>query len=233
LNGPLQAQLREQIEALAEDRSIRAIILTGEGDRAFIAGADISEFVGASPAKALELASLTKQVTDAIVVCPKPVIAVINGFCLGGGLEVALACDIRIASRNAKLGLPEIKLGIIPGGGGTVRLTKIAGGAVARMMAMTGEPISADQALMFGLLAAVHEPEDLREAGRALASKLAALAPFAMAQLKASLNTAVDVETDAACHAEMRSFALCFSTRDQAEGVSAFLDKRRPEFTGE
>ncbi len=233
LNGPVQSQLLSQIEALSANPYVRVITLTGEGDRAFIAGADITEFADASPAQALALAGLTKRLTDAIVRCPKPVIALINGFCLGGGLEVALACDIRIASSNAKLGLPEIKLGIIPGGGGTVRLTKLVGAATAKFMAMTGDPITAERALAIGLVAEVHEPEALAAAGRALAAKLTVLPPFALGQLKSSLNIALDVDTESACQAELKAFALCFSTSDKKEGVSAFLEKRKPVFTGQ
>lgn len=232
LNAALREQLLGEILALSADPAVRVLVLTGAGDRSFIAGADISEFVGARPPDALALAARSKRLIDAVVECPKPVIALVNGFCLGIGFEVALACDIRIAATTARFGLPEIKLGILPGAGGSVRLTKIAGSSVARMMTMTGDPIPADRALALGLVASVHAPEDLAEAGRELALRLAGLSPFALAQLKSSLNIAVDAPTDAACQTEMKAFALCFSTRDQQEGAKAFLEKRKPVFTG-
>lgn len=232
LNAAVATQLLDAVLRLSADKSVRVIMLTGEGDRAFVAGADINEFVGASPADALTLAARIKKVTDALIAAPKPVVAVVNGYALGGGLELALACDIRIAASTARLGLPEIKLGILPGGGGTVRLTKIAGSSVARMMTMTGEPITAERAHALGLVASVHAPEELAKAAAALAESLAALAPFALAQLKSSLNIAVDADTESALRAEIKAFALCYSTADQQEGAKAFLEKRKPVFTG-
>lgn len=232
LNAAVIAELFEAATALVEDPSVRVIAITGEGDRAFVAGADITEFVGASPADAMAIALRIKKVTDLLAASPKPVVAVVNGFCLGGGFELALACDIRIASSKAMFGLPEIKLGILPGGGGTVRLTKVAGSSVARMMALTGDPIPAPRACDLGLVISVHEPEELSAAARALTEKLAALSPFALAQLKSSLTIAVDADIESACQAEIKAFALCFSTEDQAEGAKAFLEKRKPVFTG-
>lgn len=232
LNAAVQDQLLDAIAALASDPDVRVLVLTGEGDRAFAAGADVAEFVGARPADALVMAARAKRVIDALTGCPKPVVAVVNGFCLGVGFELALACDIRIASTAAQFGLPEIRLGILPGAGGTVRLTKIAGSSVARMMAMTGEPIPASRAFDLGLIASIHEPEALANAGRDLALRLAGLSPFALSQLKSSLNVAVDAATEAACQTEMKAFALCYSTADQEEGARAFLEKRKPVFTG-
>lgn len=232
LNAMVLAELVAAAIDLSADPAIRVVLLTGEGDRAFIAGADITEFVGASPADALQIGQRIKQLNSVLTSMPKPVVAVINGYCLGGGLEVALACDIRIASNTARLGLPEIKLAILPGGGGTVRLTKIAGSSVARMLAMTGEPISAERAMALGLLYSVHPPEELAGAARSLATQLAGMAPFAMAQVKNQLNIAVDADTASAIEAEIKSLALCFSTEDQEEGAAAFLEKRKPNFTG-
>lgn len=232
LNAAVLKALRAGVEALAQDEAIRVIALTGEGDRAFVAGADINEFVGASPADALAIADRLKRATEALARAPKPVVAVVNGFCLGGGFELALACDIRIASSKAQFGLPEIKLGILPGGGGTVRLTKLAGASVARMLAMTGDSIDAERAHALGLVASIHAPEELAAAGTALCAKLAALAPFALAQLKSSLAIAVDADSETALNAEIKAFALCYSTEDQKEGAKAFLEKRKPAFTG-
>ena len=196
LNAAVLSELFDAVSTFSADPSVRVLMLTGEGERAFIAGADISEFVGATPADALAIAARLKRVTDALTACSKPAVAVVNGFCLGGGFELALACDIRIASTTARFGLPEIKLGILPGGGGTVRLTKIAGSSVARMLAMTGDPVPAARAFELGLVASVHEPDALMPAARDLAARLAAYSPFALAQLKSSLNIAVDADTE-------------------------------------
>lgn len=232
LNAAVLTELYQAISTISADPSVRVLVLAGEGERAFIAGADISEFVDATPADALAIAARLKRVTDALTKCSKPVVAAINGFCLGGGFELALACDIRIASTTAQFGLPEIKLGILPGGGGTVRLTKIAGSSVARMLTMTGDPIPASRALELGLIASVHQPVELMPAAQDLAARLAEYSPFALAQLKSSLNIAVDADVESACLAEIKSFSLCYSTKDQKEGAKAFLEKRKPVFTG-
>ena len=232
LNAQVLAELLAAIDAARQNARVRVLSLTGAGGKAFIAGADIAEFLGASPAEALVIAARIRRVTDALVACEKPIIAVIDGYCLGGGFELALACDLRICSTRATFGLPEIKLGILPGGGGTVRLTKIAGSSVARMLAMTGDPIPALRAYELGLITAVHEPATLAEAAQLMAARLAALPPFAMAQLKSVLNLAIDTPTAAACDAEVKAFALCYATADQEEGARAFLEKRKPVFTG-
>jgi enoyl-CoA hydratase len=230
LNAKVLEALHSAIIAMTADPAVRVLQLTGEGGRAFIAEADIAEFVGAVPADALRIAQRIKLVTDALVNCPKSVVAVIDGYCLGGGFELALSCDIRIASAKSLFGLPEIKLGILPGGGGTVRLTKVAGSSVARTMAMLGDPISAPRAFDLGLLASVHTPSELPEAARTMTLKLAELPPFALAQLKSSLNIAVDSDTASACQSEIKAFALCYSTADKEEGANAFLEKRKPNF---
>lgn len=232
LNAGVLQQLENALARLSLDDTVRALLLTGEGEKAFIAGADIPEFLDAGPTDALVIAERIKRVTDAIVRLPKPVVAVINGYCFGGGLELALACDLRIASKNAQFGLPEIKLGIMPGGGGTVRLTKLAGSSVARMMAMTGDSIAAQRAYEFGLVASLHEPGELIEAAMALAGRLALQPPIAFAQLKSALHIAIDADTETACQAELKAFALCFSTFDKREGIKAFLEKRKPVFRG-
>lgn len=232
----LNKQVLELLETafleLSRDDGCRAIVMTGQGERAFVSGADIHEFVGATPADALVLAARIRRVTRAMTNAPQPIVAAIRGYCLGGGLELALACDIRLAGKGAKLGLPEIKLGILPGGGGTVRLTKVAGSSIARLLSMIGDPIDAERAYAAGLLASLHEDEEVLGAAEEIAARLAAYSPFALAQLKSSLNIAIDADTDAACDAEIKAFALCYSTQDQEEGASAFLEKRKPVFTG-
>jgi enoyl-CoA hydratase len=230
LNAGVLRQLEQAVFRLSADDAVRVLLLTGEGEKAFIAGADIPEFLEAGPTEALVIAERIKRVAGAITACPKPVVAVVNGFCLGGGFELALACDVRIASKHAQFGLPEIKLGIMPGGGGTVRLTKLAGSSVARMMAMTGDSISAQRAFEFGLITSVHEPGELAAATALLASRLALHPPVAFAQLKSALHIAVDADTETACQAELKAFAICFATSDKTEGIRAFLEKRKPVF---
>lgn len=232
LNKQLLAELKAHVAAVGEDPGIRVLMVTGGGERAFVAGADISEFVGATPVDALAISGRLKDIADMLEAMPKPVVAVVNGFCLGGGMELALACDIRIASANAMFGQPEIKLGVIPGGGGTVRLTKVAGSSVAKMLCMLGDPVDAGRAMALGIVASVHPAQELAAVADALGEKLAALPPFALAQVKSAIQRAADLDTAAGVDFEMKSFALTYATQDQAEGAAAFLEKRKPVFTG-
>jgi enoyl-CoA hydratase len=232
LNATVLARLLAAVEALGGDRAIGAIVLTGAGERAFVAGADVSELADLSPATAEDVARRTKAVHDAMRRCPKPIVAAINGLCLGGGLELALACDIRIAAANARFGLPEVKLGLIPGGGGIVRLARLAGSAFALELALSGEPVGAERALAAGIVTALHPQADLRAAAGALAAQLAERPAFALAQIKAVAEIAAGADLERAREAEIRSFAQCFATADQKEGVAAFLAKRRPQFSG-
>ena len=233
LNSQVLSSLLEAFRKLTHTDAARAIVLTGSGDRAFVAGADIRDFIEAGPLEALAIAHHVRAVTDAMAACPKPIIAAINGHCLGGGLELALATDIRIASCTARFGLPEIKLGIIPGGGGTVRLTKLVGSAAAKMLAMTGDPIDAQRALSLGIVSSVHDDmEALLTAADRIAERLAGYPPFAMMQLKACLNGAIDAPTDQALDAEIIASSLCFATPDKDEGMQAFVEKRAPLFKG-
>jgi enoyl-CoA hydratase len=232
MNAAVVARLHDAVAAFSIDPQVRCIVLAGAGARSFVAGADITQFVDATPAAALALAATTKAMHDALRACPKPILAAINGFCLGAGLELALACDIRIASLNARFGLPEIKLGIIPGGGGTARLARCVGPGIARALAMTGETFDAARALALGLVSAVHPADVLPAAALAMARQLAGYSPFALAQLKSICDMAPDVGLESACLAEMQAFALCFSTSDQKEGARAFLEKRTPVFSG-
>lgn len=232
LNAAVIARLRAAVGDLAGDPHVRCIVITGAGEKAFVAGADIAQFTDATPAVAETLALSVKALHDAMRACRKPIVAAINGFCLGGGLELALACDIRIASARAKFGLPEIRLGIMPGGGGTARLARCAGPAIARALAMTGEMIDAPRALALGIVTEVHPSEQLAAAAGALAARLAGYSPFALAQLKAVCDLVGEVDLDSACVIEAKAFALCFSTADQKEGAAAFLEKRNPVFTG-
>jgi enoyl-CoA hydratase len=232
LNAAVVLRLAEGVDEFSRDASIRAIIVTGQGEKSFVSGADITEFLDAGPAEALAISRRFKAMNDRIMACPKPVVASINGFCLGGGMELALACDIRVAASHARFGLPEIRLGIIPGGGAAVRMTRLVGSSAARALSMTGDMIDAERALTLGILTAVHPGPDLAAATRKLGEKLASYSPFAMAQLKSALNIAMDADVESACAAEMKAFALCYSTADQKEGARAFLEKRPARFTG-
>jgi enoyl-CoA hydratase len=232
LNREVLEQLLAAFQTLSADPQIRVVVLQGAGEKGFISGADINEFVGASVQDALTIAKRLRAVTDAMTLCPKAILGSIKGYCLGGGFELALACDIRIAADNARFGLPEIKLGILPGGGGTVRLTKLAGSSIARELAMIGDPVDAQRLYACGLLTSIHPVERLSEATLALASKLSQRAPFALEQLKSSLNIAIEASVPNALDAEAKAFALCYSTGDKEEGARAFLEKRSPNFLG-
>jgi enoyl-CoA hydratase/carnithine racemase len=232
LNEAMVEDIIRHIQIFEVDDEVRSIVIAGAGGKAFVAGADISQFQAATPSAAERLALRTKQMHDALDECRKPVIAAINGHCLGAGLELALACHIRVASTTAKFGLPEIKLGIIPGGGGTVRLSRLVGASVARALTLTGDTIGAERALAAGLVHSVHEPNTLDEAAASIAAKVAAYSPYALSQLKSALNAAGGVDLENAYMSEIKCFALCFSSEDQKEGARAFLEKRTPRFSG-
>ncbi len=224
--------LRDQIQQLAIDPDVRAVILTGAGERAFAAGADIAEMRTKSPSEAREFALLGQSICNAIERAPQPYIAAVNGFALGGGCEVALACDLRIASENAVLGQPEVSLGIPPGWGGTQRLTRLIGPGQARELIYTGRRVKADEAQRIGLVNAVYPLNELMDKARELANQIAANAPIAVAYSKDAISRALDVELDTGLVYEANVFALCFDTSDQKEGMGAFLERRKAEFKG-
>uniref|UniRef100_A0A831X8W5 Enoyl-CoA hydratase/isomerase family protein n=1 Tax=Thermorudis peleae TaxID=1382356 RepID=A0A831X8W5_9BACT len=232
LNTQSLQELLATFERLASDSSVRAIIVTGAGDRAFIAGADIAEMKDKSPSEALAFARLGQAVCSAIEAAPQPVIAVINGYALGGGCEIALACDIRLASETAVLGQPEVALGVPPGWGGTQRLPRVIGPGLARELIYTGRRVGAEEALRIGLVNAVYPPAELLERARALAAEIARNAPLAVRLSKEAIRRGLDVDLAAGLALEAQAFALAFSTADQREGMSAFLEKRSPEFRG-
>jgi enoyl-CoA hydratase len=206
-------------------------VVTGAGDKAFIAGADIGEFEGRSAVDQFRVMRLP-TVFDAIERCPKPVIAAVNGFCLGGGMELALTCDIRLASTQAKFGQPEVNLGIIPGGGGTQRLPRIIGLGHALRMILTGDMISAEDALKLGLVEEVVPPEVLIDRAIAIGEQIASKSPVAVAAAKEATRAAMSLPLDEGLRLETALFQLCFSSEDKAEGVRAFLEKRAANFTG-
>jgi len=227
----LDTLLRE-IQALSADREIRAVVLTGAGERAFAAGADIAEMREKGPSAALAFARLGQSICLAIEAAPQPYIAAVNGYALGGGCEVSLACDIRIASENAALGQPEVSLGIPPGWGGTQRLTRLVGPGLARELIYTGRRVKADEAARIGLVNAVYPLSELMAKAREMAETIATNAPVAVGFSKDAISRAFDVELEAGLAYEASVFALSFDTTDQKEGMSAFLERRKAAFTG-
>jgi len=232
LNGATLLELRAVIQTVRDDASIRAAILTGAGEKAFVAGADIQELAAVNAAEGRELALRGQAVFRSIETCGKPVIACINGYALGGGCELALACTLRIASENAKLGQPEVKLGLIPGYGGTQRLARLVGKGVALHMILTAEILSAADALRVGLINEVIAPDQLLARGEAIARSIAAMAPLAVRYSLEAVDRGYDVPLEEALSLEAELFGLCCGTADKAEGVAAFLAKRAPIWQG-
>ena len=219
------------LDQLREDDSVGVVVFTGAGDKAFIAGADIGEFAGRTAITQREVMT-SRSLFTAIDTFPKPVIAMINGYCLGGGCELALACDIRIASENASFGQPEINLGIIPGGGGTQRLTRLVGEGKAMEMILTGEIIDARTAFSIRLVNQVVPADQLQAKTLEMANRIAEKSPVALQLAKEAVKLASKSNLDEGLRREVDLFALCFSTEDKNEGVSAFLEKRKPAFKG-
>jgi Enoyl-CoA hydratase/carnithine racemase len=229
LNGAVMDQLCDALEALDADDGTRAIVVTGN-ERAFAAGADIGEMAGASPVDMLKSNRIGQW--DRVRRISKPVIAAVNGWCLGGGCELAMTLDLIVAGESAKFGQPEISIGIIPGAGGTQRLTRAVGKSKAMRMILTGDPISAREAEAAGLIAQVTTDELTVEDALALAARIAQKAPLALRLAKEAVNFAYEASlTDALAH-ERRLFYLLFASEDQKEGMAAFLEKRTPDFTG-
>ena len=231
LNSTILKELDDLIGHL--DASTRVLIITGDGEKSFVAGADISEMAHLDEAQGTEFGRLGAQVFRRIETLPIPVIAAVNGFALGGGCELAMACDIRIASAKAKFGQPEVGLGIIPGFSGTYRLPKLIGQGYAKEMIYTGKVVRADEALCIGLVNAVYEPEELMGKALEMAQMMLKNAPVAIKLAKQSINEGYDMDADGAIAHENRLFGKCFATRDQKEGMDAFLNKRDATFTGE
>jgi len=233
LNQALMAELDAALDELAADESVRAVVLTGAGERAFAAGADIGEFNALPSASvAAELSLRGQAVMNKIERLPKPVIAAVNGFALGGGCELAMACDIRIAADTARLGQAEINLGITPGYGGTQRLPRLVGKGAAKLLCLTGDHITADEALRIGLVDRVVPAADLLAEAEALAAKLASKAPVVMAAIKQAINVGTEGTLADGLAFEAAQFGLVFDTQDRVEGVNAFLEKRRPMWQG-
>jgi enoyl-CoA hydratase len=224
--------LRDRLGELAADEETRVVILTGAGERAFVAGADIKYMSGLGVLDARHWAELGQACASLLETMPKPTIAAVNGFALGGGCELALACDIRLASTNAKLGQPEVNLGVIPGWGGTQRLARTTTVGFAKELVFTGRTVGTEEALARGLVNAVHEPGELMANALELAGTLAAKGPLALAAAKEATNLALQGDHAASLATEARLFALLFASEDQKEGMAAFVEKREARFRG-
>jgi enoyl-CoA hydratase len=233
LDRPTLEELRDRLRDLAGDGEAHVVVLTGAGDRAFVAGADIKYMSGLGPEEAQAWGALGHEAARLLETMPKPTIAAINGFALGGGCELALACDLRYASTRAKLGQPEINLGIIPGWGGTQRLARVTGLGFAKDLVLTGRVVSAEEAQAAGLVSAVFEPDELLPKTLDVAGLLASKSPVALAAAKEALNRALGgAEHVRALDDEASDFAGLFGTEDAKEGLTAFAEKREPRFVG-
>jgi enoyl-CoA hydratase len=231
LSAQVRAELIAALDELRDDDSVRVLVITGAGDKAFVAGADIGEFAQRTPLE--QRAAMTgRRVFDEVAAYPKPVLAMINGLALGGGCELALACDVRLAADTAKLGQPEINLGIIPGGGGTQRLPRVVGTGQAMRLILSGEIIGAAEALRIGLVDVVHPAAELREQTLEFARGMAAKSPVALRMAKSAVRAAADMPLAAGLQYETEAFITCFGSDDKREGVAAFLEKRTAQFTG-
>ena len=232
LNREILLELEQAFTRVAEDDAIGVAILTGSGPKAFVAGADIAAMQALNPLEAREFAALGQRVMQRIEGCPKPVIAAVNGFALGGGCELALGCDIRIAAEGARFGQPEINLGIIPGFGGTQRLSRLIGRGRALELILTGEMIDAAEAQRLGLVNQVVAADQLLDRATALAEKIAGKGAYALQLAKQAVSNGLELDLERAIRYEQELFALCFATADQQEGMQAFLEKRQPRFQG-
>lgn len=234
LNPEVLGELDRAVAELAEasDPKVRALVLSGSGDRAFVAGADIEAMRSMSVVEAYAFSTAGHRVAQRLETAPFPVIAAVEGFALGGGCELALCADFIVAGRGAKFGQPEVKLGLIPGFGGTARLVRRVGVARARQLVFTGALLGAEEALALGLVNEVVEAGGALERAGAIAAQIAERAPLAVAAAKRVLRSAAEVDIDAACALEAASFAALFATHDTHEGLEAFVAKRKPEFEG-
>jgi len=232
LNPDTVRELKAALEEVSAREDVGVVLLTGAGDRAFVAGADIPIFRQFTPMEALDFALLGLEVLGFIERMPQPVIGVINGFALGGGCEVAMACDLLIVADTAKFGQPEVGLGLIPGFGGTQRLPRLVGRNIAKEMVLTGDMISAQRAFEIGLVNKVVPAAELMSTAREIAAKILSRGPVAVRTAKMAMNRGMDMDLGNACALEASLFAAGFSTADLVEGINAFLEKRKPNFTG-
>ena len=232
LNAEVMDALAAAFEIARQDEGVGGVILTGAGEKAFVAGADVRVFTTLTPAAARAFAKKGQALFDRIENLGKPVVVAVNGFALGGGCELAMACTLRIASKTAKLGQPEVNLGVMPGYGGSQRLPRIVGKGRAFEILLTGDAVSADEAFRIGLVNRVVEPSELLAASRAILAKILSRAPMAVGCVLDAVNHGLDMPFAAAQDYEATLFGLCVSTEDLKEGVGAFLEKRPAKFTG-
>ena len=231
LNEQVRTDMLAALAAVEQDDGVGVAVITGAGEKSFIAGADIGEFAGRTPFDQ-RYAMRSPRVFDAMAAFPKPVIAMINGFCLGGGCELAMSCDLRIASEKARFGQPEINLGLIPGGGGTQRLSRLVGIGHAMRLVLTGDMIGAAEAQSMGLVEMVVPHEELRAKTLELAGKIASKSPLTLRVAKEAVRASQKLAIEEGIAYERDLFCLCFSTEDKEEGVAAFLGKRPAEWKG-
>ena len=231
LNSRVRAEIMEAVDALAEDPRVRVATLSGSGDKAFVAGADVGEFAARSPGEQRELYR-HRRVYDAVADFPKPIIAAIHGYCLGGGSELALACDLRVADRTARFGQAEIRIGLIPGAGGTQRLARLVGPGQALRIALTGDLIDAEEAHRIGLVEFLVEPGEHRAKAREIAARMARWSPVSLRLIKQSVRAALETPLQAGLELEKELFLAAFASDDGREGVRAFVEKRDPVFQG-
>jgi enoyl-CoA hydratase/carnithine racemase len=232
LNHQVMHDLRACFEDIQKDDEVRAVILTGSGEKAFVAGADINELAMQTPVTGKETSTRGQRVLDLIEDLGKPVIAAINGYALGGGCELAMACTLRIASENARLGQPEVKLGLIPGYAGTQRLSRLVGKGRAMELILSGEPINAQEAYRIGLVNQVVPQKDLIAAAETLARKIMSNGPLAVRFAMEAINHGMEMTQEEGEFLEATLFGLCCTTADMKEGTRAFLEKRPPKFVG-
>lgn len=232
MNSEVMAELAHALKACDQDDAVKALILTGSGEKAFVAGADISQMQNNTPAEVTKFMELGQETLRFLETMGKPSIAAVNGFALGGGTEIALACDMRIASENAMFGQPEILIGILPGWGGTQRLPRLVGMGIAKELILGGGQINAQRAYEIGLVNKVAPLTSLMDEAQKMAGKFTKLPGFALKMAKNSINYGYDMSLDNAIRLEVTSVAQCFSTQDQKEGMKAFLEKRKPTFVG-
>ncbi|MGC1614018.1 MAG: enoyl-CoA hydratase-related protein [Candidatus Acidiferrum sp.] len=232
LNRKTVEELREVLLDAGEDAEVRVIILTGAGEKSFVAGADIGELAQQTPVNGKEFSLFGQSVFHLLETMGKPSICAINGFALGGGCELALSCTIRIASKTAKLGQPEVKLGIIPGYGGSQRLARLCGKGAAQELCLTGEMIPAEEALRIGLVNHIYEAAELLPAAEAMAKKIIANAPIAVKYTMEAIERGVEMPQEEGLFLEATLFGLACATEDMREGTKAFLEKRTAKFSG-
>jgi len=232
LNRKTVEELRDALQNARDDASVRVLILTGAGEKSFVAGADISELAQRTPVDGKDFSLFGQSVFHLLETLGKPSICAINGFALGGGCELALSCSIRLASKTARLGQPEVKLGIIPGYGGSQRLARLCGKGVAHELCLTGEMITAEEAQRIGLVNHIYEPAELLPAAAALAQKIIANAPLAVKYTMEAIERGIEMPLEEGLFLEATLFGLSCATEDMREGTKAFLEKRKADFKG-